>query len=331
MSDYLEPFDHWAATLNASGLLRVTPQALYNSRKLAEGRLSLAIVLIEPCRSHNMSYKEMFNRSDTLREIDRLIRASDSDYTHLDVTILDVRPLVSEKMRKGLARLGKELRVSEAHKVFEEVLLLKKPDVILALQCQTKDAESPIVRSLCGFTHGTQMPDIIRLQGHETLVFRGFHPSAYLRNDYTANLDQSEIDSLREGLHRCFRSAFLALQGGRAGRWNNYTTPQRPWGWLCSTIAKEQGLSKEDAKDMPPDHLFRSTNLVKVPSFCICLAKVLQVRVPDTRLALTDEISIDMKLKYLAKLYYGHEHLPVCRNDIATQEPVDEIDALLMD
>jgi hypothetical protein len=106
---------------------------LYNSRKLAEGKLSLAIVLIEPCRSHNMSYKEMFNRSDTLREIDRLIRASDSDYTHLDVTILDVRPLVSEKMRKDLARLGKELRVSEAHKVFEEVLLLKKPDVILAL------------------------------------------------------------------------------------------------------------------------------------------------------------------------------------------------------
>ena len=73
---------------------------------------------------------------------------------------------------------------------------------------------------------------------------------------------------------------------------------------------------------MPPDHLFRSTNLVRVPSFCICLAKVLQVRVPDTRLALTDEISIDMKLKYLAKLYHGHKHPPVqpaCRNDIATQ------------
>ena len=158
----------------------------------------------------------MFNRSDTLREIDRLIRASDSDYTHLDVTILDVRPLVSEKMRKDLdlARLGEKLGVNEAHKVFEEVLLLKKPDVILALQCQTKDAESPIVRSLCGFTHGTQMPDMIRLQGHETLVLRGSHPSAYLRNDYTANLDQSEIDSLREGLHRCFRSAFLTLQGG---------------------------------------------------------------------------------------------------------------------
>jgi len=36
-------------------------------------------------------------------------------------------------MRKNLNRLGKELRVSKAYKVFKEVLLLKKPDIILAL------------------------------------------------------------------------------------------------------------------------------------------------------------------------------------------------------
>jgi hypothetical protein len=262
MSDYLEPFDRWAANLNASGLLRVTPQALFNSRKLAEGRLSLAIVLIEPCNSHDMSYEEMFYRSDTLQEIDRLVRISDNRYTHLDVTILDVRPLVSEKMRESLARLGRTLRLNEAYKVLEEILLLKKPDIILTLQCQTKDAKSPIVRSLCGFTPGTQMPGIIQLHGHEALVFRGFHPSAYIREDYTANLDQSEIDRLREGLRHCFRSAFLALQGKRAGRWNNYNTTRKPWNWLCYMIAKEQGLSEEDATDMPPDHVFRSTNLV---------------------------------------------------------------------
>ena len=75
----------------------------------------------------------MFNRSDTLREINRLICVSDSDYTYLDVTILNIRLLVSKKIRKDLTRLGKELRVSEAHKVFEEVLLLKKLNIILAL------------------------------------------------------------------------------------------------------------------------------------------------------------------------------------------------------
>lgn len=97
---------------------------------------------------------------------------------------------------------------------------------------------------------------------------------------------------------------------------------------------KETPADAQLFERVPPDHLIISTNLVRVPSFCICFAKVLRVRVPDTRLALTDEISVDMKQKYLVKLYHGHEHLPVqpaCRNNIATQELVDEIDALLMD
>jgi hypothetical protein len=122
MPDYLEPLDRWVATLNASSLLRVTSQALLNSRKLAEGKLNLAIVLIEPYNSHDKSYEEMFYRSNTLQEVDRLIRASDGRYTLLNVIVIDVRPLVSENMKVSLARLGWE---NEAYKVFEEVLLLK--------------------------------------------------------------------------------------------------------------------------------------------------------------------------------------------------------------
>jgi hypothetical protein len=275
MSDYLEPFDRWAATLNASGLLRVTPEALYNSRKLAKGKLNLAIVLIEPCNSHDMSYEEMFCQSDTLQEVDQLIRASDSDYTILDVTVLDVTPLVSKEMRDDLLKRGFELDRGEEHAVFEQVMLLKRPDVILALQCQTKNAESPIVKSLCGFTPGTPRPSIIRLQDHEALVFRGFHPSTYLRDDYTANLEESEIERLKKGLRLCFRSAFLALRGKRLVRWNNCITSLRPWSWMCSMIAKEQGLGQEYAKNMSPDHLFKRINLVRVPSLYMYLAKVL--------------------------------------------------------
>jgi hypothetical protein len=278
MSDYLQPLDDWAATLNASSRLRVTRQALYNARKLAEGRLNLAVVLIEPCNSHDMSYEEMVNRSNTFQEIDRLIRACNSDYTLLDVTVLDVWSLVSKKMRENLAMLGCELDINAAHGVFEEILLLKKPDVILTLQCKTKEAESPIAKSLCGFAPGTPRPSILQLQGHEALVFRGFHPSTYLRPDYTANLGQLEIDRLKEGLSLCFRSAFLALQGKRLVRWNNYTsttTTLKPWSWMCSMTAEYQGLSREDAKDMPPDHLFRSINLVSIPSLCKYFANVL--------------------------------------------------------
>jgi hypothetical protein len=146
----------------------------------------------------------MFCRSKTLQEVDQLIRASDSDYTHLDVTFLEVRLLVTEKMRDNLATLGKELDLNEGYKVFEEVLLLKKLDVILALQCTIKNAKSPIVKNLCRFTPRTPRPSIIRLQGHKSLVFRGFHPSTYLRDDYTTNLNQSEIDRLRRGCTSAF-------------------------------------------------------------------------------------------------------------------------------
>jgi hypothetical protein len=44
---------------------------------------------------------------------------------------------------------------------------------------------------------------------------------------------------------------------------------------MCSSIAEKQGLRKEDAKDMPPDHLFRSSNLVRAPPFLQYLAKAL--------------------------------------------------------
>lgn len=36
----------------------------------------------------------------------------------------------------------------------------------------------------------------------------------------------------------CFRSVFLALQGIRAVRWNNYITTLKPWSWMCSVIAE---------------------------------------------------------------------------------------------
>jgi hypothetical protein len=264
MSDYLEPLDRWAATLNASGLFEVMPQALYNSRKLAEGKLNLAIVLIELCNSYDESYEEMLRRSDTLQELDRLIRIF--GYTLLDVTILDIRPLASEEMRASLARRGQELNLNTTYEVFKEVLLLKKPDIILSLQCQTKEAESPILKSLYGFTPGIQRPSILRLRGHEALVFRGFHPSTYLRPDYTSDLGELEIERLREGLRLYFRSAFLALQGKRSVRWNSYNTSTKPWSWMYSTIAKRQGLSKEDAEDMSPSDLFESIKLVRFPS-----------------------------------------------------------------
>lgn len=118
MSDYLKPLNAWVATFSTCKW-GVTRKALCNARKLAQSELNLAIVLIEPCNSHNMSYEETFDRSNTLQEIDRLIRECNNDYSLLDVT--HIKPLVSEKVRETLARLGQELDLNAAHPVLEEI------------------------------------------------------------------------------------------------------------------------------------------------------------------------------------------------------------------
>jgi hypothetical protein len=48
-------------------------------------------------------------------------------------------------MRDDLLKRGFELDLGQEHVVLEQVMLLKKRDVILALQRRTKNAESPIV------------------------------------------------------------------------------------------------------------------------------------------------------------------------------------------
>jgi hypothetical protein len=136
---------------------------------------------------------------------------------------------------------------------------------------------------------------------------------------------------------------------------------------MCFIIGKEQGLGQECTKGMSLDHFFRSVDLVRVPSLCIYLAKSLQLQVPDTRSALAKEMRIDMKLKQLAKCYHEgvyHSQLsnilethdmfrivpdcnhtaaksrfiktrvptkPATRGDIASQELINAINALLMD
>lgn len=221
---------------------------------------------------------------------------------------------------------------SKGYKIIEEILLINKPEIILTLQCATKDAKSPIAKSLCGFTPRTGRPILIQLQDHEVLVFRGFHPSSYLRNDYAVNRDQSEINRLKRGFDRCFRSAFLALKGKRLFRWNRSNSPLKPWNWMCSIAAKLQGLSREDVEGMPPDHVFRSLNLVSILSFIIHCIKALQLQVPRTRKALQEEMRINAKLKRLAELkrkdvYRSRPH----RFESVPQESIALVNALSLD
>ena len=79
----------------------------------------------------------MFKQSPTLQEINGLIHNSDANCNHCDVTILDLRPLISRKMRNFLEEQGMRHKIDHAYDVSKAILVLKEPDVILSLQCET--------------------------------------------------------------------------------------------------------------------------------------------------------------------------------------------------
>ena len=75
MSGYTDILNTWATRINRSGVTATTPLALSNSVRLAEGKLNIAIVMIEPCNSHaTKDYETMLADSPSLSEVDRLIR-----------------------------------------------------------------------------------------------------------------------------------------------------------------------------------------------------------------------------------------------------------------
>ena len=120
----------------------------------------------------------------TLREVDLIIRtASNGKYSLKDATILDVRILLSKERQGRYAPRNDVLEAS--YNVFEEVVELKSPNVILSLQCQTRTAENAFARKLCSRYRDHVEIKKIQVRGHDTIVVRGFHPSKYL--NYTKN------------------------------------------------------------------------------------------------------------------------------------------------
>lgn len=180
-----------------------------NALRLANGRLSIAIVLLEPSVDGG-SYENMIRQSPTLREVNNLIREASNGrgrYSLEDATILDVRVLLSLGTRANLSLRDDVLEA--AYDVFQEVMEIKRPDIILTLQCQTSTVRNSFARRVSSRARATSGLKTLCIKNHKAVLVRGFHPSTYLR--YKS--DEVAQRQLRERLLGHFEVAFATLDG----------------------------------------------------------------------------------------------------------------------
>lgn len=202
MEAYLIPIRRWADDSRFQG---ISTKIVDNTIQLAKGRLSIAIILLEPIADEG-SFEGMLQRCGTLREIDALIRhGSGGLYCLKDVTILDIRILLSKRTMEQFSLTEADLEA--AYDVVQEVIQMKRPEVILNLQCQTSRAKNTLARELCSRFSTSVSVDTLDFHDHEAFLVRGFHPSTYL--NYAK--DREERDQLRGYLQDCFKMAFQQL------------------------------------------------------------------------------------------------------------------------
>jgi hypothetical protein len=199
MEAYLVPIRRWAGNPPFRG---ISTNIVENTIQFAKGRLSITIILLEPIADEG-SFKEMLQRCETLREIDALIRhISEELYCLEDVTILDIRMLLSKRTREQFSLTEDDLEA--AYDVVQEVLQMKRPEVILTLQCQTSTSKNILARELCSSFCASARVDTIHLHDHEALLVHGFHPSTYLNY---AN-DRAAIEASKAMIRACRPGSF---------------------------------------------------------------------------------------------------------------------------
>jgi hypothetical protein len=153
----------------------------------------------------------MIQQCATLREIDALIqRVSCGMYPIEDVSIVDVRILLRKKRREQFELIGNTLE--SAYNVFREVMELKKPDVVLGLQCQTGTAENEFARKICSQARPKLGFKSIKIKDHSALLVLGFHPSVYLHSTKSP----TETSKLRQNLYTTSKFALGALKEAAA-------------------------------------------------------------------------------------------------------------------
>lgn len=205
--------------------LQSTEYGLINATRLASGRLGWLIVLQEPCDSADfLPYDIMLNGGSyggedfdgcyTLREVEGIIAdVSHGQYDLDDVAILDINTLLSADAQSELEDDTHGLE--RAHSTFQRMVLALQPDVILTLQCAGRGASNKFVQMLSSSMKRAGTLDVVDLRGKDAILVRGFHPSTYLREDYTKTISDEQVVLYQEMAIYCFRVAYEALRGRR--------------------------------------------------------------------------------------------------------------------
>ena len=208
---YLFPIRRWAMDDWLAGISR---NVLENAIRLAKGRLDIVIVLLEPIADEG-SFENMMRQSKALQEIKNLIEeVSNGRYSSQDVSILDVRLLISKTTIAKFLLTDNDLEA--AYDVFQKVVEMKRPRVILTLQCQTSTVKNELARKVCSKFRAEPTTATLQIQGSNVVLIKGFHPSTFL--NYTKS--QAERSVLRQRLWNSFKTAFESLEEANTGAIN---------------------------------------------------------------------------------------------------------------
>jgi hypothetical protein len=176
-----------------------------NTLRVARVRSSIIVVLLEPI-ADNRTCEEIMQRCITLQVVDLLIRAAWNErYSPKHAAVLDVRVLLSEDIRDWYA-LENDIQEA-AYDIFQEVVELKSPNVILPLQSQTRTARYAC-KQFCSRYRETVKFDKFQVRGKDTIVVRDSHPTRYLNHEKTA---QNGCD-FAESLLLAFRALSILLR-----------------------------------------------------------------------------------------------------------------------
>ena len=209
--------------------------SLSNAIRLADGALSMVVVMQEPCNlADEVAYDTMVygDQSSTewsqrrigcpaLQEVESLIEeASNGRYGLDDVSLFDLNTLLSPVLQQRLEDSGDlQAELSAAHRTFWRMILAKRPKVIVILTCAAGKSENKAVRLFWSSIKaaGTKQQIMLRnrTHNHEAMIVRGFHPSMYLRDDYIAGISWSHerTRAAKNMLRLCFIQALSTLTG----------------------------------------------------------------------------------------------------------------------
>jgi hypothetical protein len=219
--------------LREYGLLKseeLGEHSLDNALDLASGSLPIVALLQEPCNLADTAPFETMVYGDrsarkrsseyygcpTLQEIEYHVESvSIAEYHLRDICVFDLNPLLSPVVQSrsptDKQASDRQLAQSTTWKMIEA----EPPKVLLVLTTRAGRSDIPGLRPFRCSLRSAGTTKKIDICGHECLVVYGFHPSVYLRKDYTCNRGWSQDDVLlaHDILRFCFEQAFAYMEG----------------------------------------------------------------------------------------------------------------------